>query len=66
MVDSDDSESDPKFIRPTSSLIGSGHNFYNGRDMEKCARRIHWLDKFITGTEDWEARYRRHFIGDTP
>ncbi|KAJ7032012.1 Alpha/Beta hydrolase protein [Mycena alexandri] len=37
-----------------------GHNYYNGRDMEKFARRILWLDKAMKmeGDEDWKERYR--------
>ncbi|KAJ6557942.1 Alpha/Beta hydrolase protein [Mycena capillaripes] len=36
-----------------------GHNYYNGRDMEKFARRITWLEKAMKKAEgDWKERYR--------
>ncbi|KAJ6614607.1 Alpha/Beta hydrolase protein [Mycena sp. CBHHK59/15] len=35
-----------------------GHNYYNGRDMEKFARRIAWLDKAMKMEGDWKEQYR--------
>ncbi|KAJ7668009.1 Alpha/Beta hydrolase protein [Mycena rosella] len=35
-----------------------GHNYYNGRDMEKFARRIGWLDKAMKTEGDWTELYR--------
>jgi pimeloyl-ACP methyl ester carboxylesterase len=36
-----------------------GHNYYNGRDMERGARRMGWLEKALgKGNGDWEKRYR--------
>ncbi|KAJ7108722.1 Alpha/Beta hydrolase protein [Mycena epipterygia] len=35
-----------------------GHNYYNGRDMEKFARRIMWLDKAMKKEGDWKELYR--------
>ncbi|KAJ6582923.1 Alpha/Beta hydrolase protein [Mycena vulgaris] len=35
-----------------------GHNYYNGRDMEKFARRIGWLDKAMKMEGDWKDLYR--------
>ncbi|KAF9528622.1 Alpha/Beta hydrolase protein, partial [Crepidotus variabilis] len=34
-----------------------GHNYYNGRDLERFARRINWLDKSKPSEEGWEDRY---------
>ncbi|KAF8148495.1 Alpha/Beta hydrolase protein [Pholiota molesta] len=34
-----------------------GHNYYNGRDLERFARRILWLDKAKPSEEGWETRY---------
>ncbi|PPQ84900.1 hypothetical protein CVT25_004568 [Psilocybe cyanescens] len=34
-----------------------GHNYYNGRDLEKFARRINWLDKSMPTKDGWEERY---------
>ncbi|KAJ7143303.1 Alpha/Beta hydrolase protein [Mycena crocata] len=34
-----------------------GHNYYNGRDMEKFARRIGWLDKAMKMEGDWKELY---------
>ncbi|KAJ3512710.1 hypothetical protein NLJ89_g3362 [Agrocybe chaxingu] len=34
-----------------------GHNYYNGRDLERFARRINWLDKSNPSEDGWEARY---------
>ncbi|KAF8966632.1 Alpha/Beta hydrolase protein [Flammula alnicola] len=34
-----------------------GHNYYNGRDLERFSRRIGWLDKAMPNEEGWEARY---------
>ncbi|KAJ7449149.1 Alpha/Beta hydrolase protein [Mycena galericulata] len=41
-----------------------GHNYYNGRDMEKFARRAIWLDKAMkkdSGPGDWKEHYRAKF-----
>ncbi|KAK7044856.1 triacylglycerol lipase [Favolaschia claudopus] len=35
-----------------------GHNYYNGRDMEKFARRAIWLEEALRGEGDWKERYR--------
>ncbi|KAJ6478744.1 Alpha/Beta hydrolase protein [Mycena vitilis] len=35
-----------------------GHNYYNGRDMEKFARRIMWLEEAMKKEGDWKERYR--------
>ncbi|EGO00311.1 hypothetical protein SERLA73DRAFT_180832 [Serpula lacrymans var. lacrymans S7.3] len=35
-----------------------GHNYYNGRDMEKAARRMWWL-KEVHKEEGWEQLYRK-------
>ncbi|KAJ7100008.1 Alpha/Beta hydrolase protein [Mycena belliarum] len=35
-----------------------GHNYYNGRDMEKLARRLNWLNKAIKGKGHWKELYR--------
>ncbi|KAJ7269627.1 Alpha/Beta hydrolase protein [Mycena rebaudengoi] len=35
-----------------------GHNYYNGRDMEKFARRIGWLDKAMKTEGEWKELYR--------
>ncbi|CAA7264420.1 unnamed protein product [Cyclocybe aegerita] len=34
-----------------------GHNYYNGRDLERFTRRINWLDKSNPSEHGWEARY---------
>ncbi|KAF9482285.1 alpha/beta-hydrolase [Pholiota conissans] len=34
-----------------------GHNYYNGRDLERFARRILWLDKANPTEKGWESRY---------
>lgn len=35
-----------------------GHNYYNGRDLEKFSRRIKWLLEAKPNEEGWEDRYR--------
>jgi len=44
-----------------------GHNYYNGRDMEKFARRMMWLEKAMRRDGDWKERYRakvvKHSLG---
>ncbi|CAK5262074.1 unnamed protein product [Mycena citricolor] len=35
-----------------------GHNYYNGRDMERFARHIGYLDKAMKKEGDWRDRYR--------
>jgi hypothetical protein len=37
-----------------------GHNYYNGRDLERLTRRMGWLDIVVLGKvqEDWEEQYR--------
>ena len=39
-----------------------GHNYYNGRDMEKFSRRMEWVSKMMSGGTDWEELYRRQVI----
>jgi len=34
-----------------------GHNYYNGRDLEKFSRQISWLDRAAPEKEGWEDRY---------
>lgn len=34
-----------------------GHNYYNGRDLERFARRINWLCRASPTEEGWEDRY---------
>jgi hypothetical protein len=35
-----------------------GHNYYNGRDMERLARRMDLLVEAMNDGPDWEERYR--------
>jgi len=49
-------DSDEYSLRPPDYPLG-GHNYYNGRDMEKCIRRMRWLDIMVSGERDWESRY---------
>ncbi|KAF7306377.1 Triacylglycerol lipase [Mycena indigotica] len=35
-----------------------GHNYYNGRDMERFARRAGWLDRVLKKEGDWRELYR--------
>ncbi|KAL1731829.1 Alpha/Beta hydrolase protein [Schizophyllum commune] len=37
-----------------------GHNYYNGRPIERFFKRINWLEKAKPGVEGWEERYRKH------
>ncbi|KAL1740723.1 Alpha/Beta hydrolase protein [Schizophyllum fasciatum] len=37
-----------------------GHNYYNGRPIERFFRRVNWLEKAKPGVEGWEGRYRKH------
>ncbi|SJK98610.1 uncharacterized protein ARMOST_01878 [Armillaria ostoyae] len=37
-----------------------GHNYYNGRDMERVPRRLDWLEKAMGGEEDWIEKYKLH------
>jgi len=50
--DSEDHEQIPEHPR-------GGHNYYNGRDLEKFARRMGWLDKVVS-ERDWEEQYKAH------
>ena len=34
-----------------------GHNYYNGRDMERFIRRTNWLFQAKPSEEGWEDRY---------
>lgn len=34
-----------------------GHNYYNGRDLERFIRRTSWLFQAKPMEEDWEDRY---------
>ena len=34
-----------------------GHNYYNGRDLERFLRRMAWLDQANMAQEGWEQRY---------
>jgi hypothetical protein len=36
-----------------------GHNYYNGRDMEKFSRRMKWMDEMMGGKDDWERGYKQ-------
>lgn len=36
-----------------------GHNYYNGRDMERLGRRIIWLGELDPEQSGWEDRYRK-------
>lgn len=44
-----------------------GHNYYNGRDMEKLVRRMQWLDAVASGElpKDWEHRYAKRLEAET-
>lgn len=42
--------------RPPAYPLG-GHNYYNGRDLEKLTRRISWLGMATPSKEGWEERY---------
>ncbi|TFK26085.1 alpha/beta-hydrolase [Coprinopsis marcescibilis] len=35
-----------------------GHNYYNGRELERLLRRITWLEKANVSNEGWENRYK--------
>lgn len=35
-----------------------GHNYYNNRDMEGIARRMHWIEEMMANSPDWESSYR--------
>jgi hypothetical protein len=35
-----------------------GHNYYNGRDIERFARRVAWLEQVKPERDGWEERYR--------
>ncbi|KAJ7468086.1 Alpha/Beta hydrolase protein [Mycena latifolia] len=39
-----------------------GHNYYNGRDMEKSARRFGWLEKATKMEGDWKELYRAKVV----
>jgi len=54
-VSQEDKESPEKSYHPRG-----GHNYYNGRDMERFMRRTGWLEKIKSQNEDWEERYRDH------
>jgi len=47
---------DEKEIEAPNFPLG-GHNYYNGRDLERFTRRTTWLDKAIPGTDGWQERY---------
>jgi hypothetical protein len=34
-----------------------GHNYYNGRDLERFIRRTNWLFQAMPMEENWEDRY---------
>nr|GAT45592.1 triacylglycerol lipase [Mycena chlorophos] len=34
-----------------------GHNYYNGRDLERFERRIGWLDRSLKKEGDWKQHY---------
>ncbi|KAK0452444.1 alpha/beta-hydrolase [Armillaria borealis] len=51
--------------RPSADCISiehprGGHNYYNGRDMERVPRRLDWLEKAMGGEEDWIEKYKLH------
>ncbi|PPQ72981.1 hypothetical protein CVT24_000294 [Panaeolus cyanescens] len=51
VVSDKDMEGPPLFPR-------GGHNYYNGRDLERFSRRIKWLHQANPHEEGWEDRYR--------
>ncbi|KDR80354.1 hypothetical protein GALMADRAFT_223234 [Galerina marginata CBS 339.88] len=51
-VISNNSSDDIAFLFPKG-----GHNYYNGRDLEKFTRRITWLDRAMPKDDGWEDRY---------
>ncbi len=36
-----------------------GHNYYNGRNMERVLTRLQWLQKAMLGQDDWVNRYKK-------
>ena len=45
-------------VSELSEYPRGGHNYYNGRDMEKFARRMGWTEELIlNGETDWETPY---------
>jgi len=42
---------------PASLFPLGGHNYYNGRDLERFVRRISWLIQAKPMEEGWEGRY---------
>ncbi|KAF9043495.1 alpha/beta-hydrolase [Hymenopellis radicata] len=48
----------PTYDQPIQDPRG-GHNYYNGRDMERVLRRLQWLDKAMPGKDDWVKRYKK-------
>lgn len=44
-------------VQSTAAHPSGGHNYYNGRDMERTLRRLQWLVKADTDNEKWEERY---------
>ncbi|KAF8155574.1 Alpha/Beta hydrolase protein [Crassisporium funariophilum] len=51
---SDSNDGDQSF---TPIFPRGGHNYYNGRDLERFARRIAWLDRAKPTEQGWEDRY---------
>ncbi|KAF7319740.1 Triacylglycerol lipase [Mycena kentingensis (nom. inval.)] len=40
-----------------------GHNYYNGRDLERCLRRVGWLDRVLKkGGGDWKDLYSAKIV----
>uniref|UniRef100_A0A8H7XZ06 Fungal lipase-type domain-containing protein n=1 Tax=Psilocybe cubensis TaxID=181762 RepID=A0A8H7XZ06_PSICU len=52
-VESDNNDDQNKFIL----FPKGGHNYYNGRDLEKFSRRMNWLIQSIPTQDGWEERY---------
>lgn len=52
-VASDEENKEKIFLFPKG-----GHNYYNGRDLERFSRRINWLDKARPMESGWDERYR--------
>ncbi|KAJ7634587.1 Alpha/Beta hydrolase protein [Roridomyces roridus] len=59
-VSSDESKDPEKLVSLPIHPRG-GHNYYNGRDMEKLLRRANWVDRAIKKGGDWKEGYRVRF-----
>lgn len=71
LIPSNESEHSLFHVQPTdeSRIVPEfprgGHNYYNGRELEKFLRRIAWLDKAKPDRDGWEARYKKRAEKDT-